>query len=38
MVKNIIKQKGVSIAIEFDKFEDFLFNKKTFRQNEKNSK
>ena len=31
--------KGVSIATEFDKFKDVLFNKKNYQtQNEKNSK
>ena len=30
--------KGVSIATEFDKFKDVIFNEKNIRQNEKNSK
>ena len=29
--------KGVSIATEFDKFKDVLFNKKIIGHNEKNS-
>ena len=28
MVKNLIEQKGVNIATEFNEFKDILFNKK----------
>ena len=28
MVNNVIRQKGVGIATEFNKFKDALFNKK----------
>ena len=31
MLKNMIQQKRVSIATEFDKFKDVLFNKKIIR-------
>ena len=31
MVKNLIRQKGVNIATEFNKFKDILFNKKVVR-------
>ena len=43
MVKNLIRQKGVNIAIRFNEFKDTLFNKKIIRhknnqtQHEKNS-
>ena len=31
MVKNLIRQKGVNIATEFNKLKDILFNKKVVR-------
>ena len=31
MVKNVIQQKGVSIATKFDKFKDVLFHEKITR-------
>ena len=31
MVKNLIEQKGVNIATEFNEFKDILFNKKIIR-------
>ena len=31
MVNNVIRQKGVGIATEFNKFKDALFNKKIVR-------
>ena len=31
MLKNIIQQKGINIATEFNKFEDVLFKKKIVR-------
>ena len=37
MVKNLIQQKGVNTATEFNEFKDTLFNKKNNQtQNEKN--
>ena len=31
MVKNLIQEKGVNIATEFNEFKDTLFNKKVLR-------